>query len=60
MNIKLLTIEEVANFYKKPKSVIYNWLQNNVLPRELTVKTGRTVYFVESKLEKFILEGTVT
>ena len=53
--MELLTVAEVANlFHLKKRKTIDNWLYSGTLPRELTVKIGRNLFFVKSKLEEFI------
>lgn len=53
--MELLTIEEVmAMFHLKKRKTIDNWLYAGTLPRSLTVKIGRNVFFVKEKLENFI------
>lgn len=53
--MELLTIEEVmAMFHLKKRKTIDNWLYAGTLPRSLTVKIGRNVFFVKDKLDSFI------
>ncbi len=53
--MELLTIEEVmAMFHLKKRKTIDNWLYAGTLPRSLTVKIGRNVFFVKDKLDNFI------
>ncbi len=53
--MELLTIEEVmAMFHLKKRKTIDNWLYSGTLPRSLTLKIGRNVFFVKEKLENFI------
>lgn len=53
--MELLTIDEVATFlHLKNRKTIDNWLYSGVLPRGLTMKIGRRLFFVKSKLEEFI------
>lgn len=53
--MELLTIEEVAAMFSLSKrKTIDNWLYNGTLPRSLTVKIGRHVFFMKDKLEEFI------
>lgn len=53
--MELLTIEEVmAMFHLKKRKTIDNWLYAGTLPRSLTVKIGRNVFFVKDKLNNFI------
>lgn len=53
--MELLTIEEViAKFHLKKRKTIDNWLYAGTLPRSLTVKIGRNVFFVKDKLDNFI------
>lgn len=55
--MELLTIEEVAAIFKQQnRKTIDNWLYNGTLPRALTVKIGKHVFFVKPALEKFIQE----
>ena len=50
MELELLTFEDVAKIFHKNKKGIKNWLQNGILPRSITIKVGRNVYFVASKV----------
>ncbi len=53
--MELLTIEEVAAIFKLSKrKTIDNWLYTGVLPRSLTVKIGKHVFFMKDKLDEFI------
>lgn len=53
--MELLTIEDVAALFRVSKrKTIDNWLYTGVLPRTLTVKVGRHVFFMKDKLEEFI------
>lgn len=52
--MELLTIEEMAGIFKAKRKTIDNWLYSGTLPRTLTVKIGRNVYFVKSKVDEFI------
>lgn len=53
--MELLTIEEVtAMFHLKKRKTIDNWLYSGTLPRNLTVRIGRNVFFMKDKLEAFI------
>lgn len=53
--MELLTIEEVmAMFHLKKRKTIDNWLYAGTLPRSLTIKIGRNVFFVKDKLDNFI------
>lgn len=53
--MELLTIEEVAAmFHLKKRKTIDNWLYSGTLPRNLTVRIGRNVFFMKDKLEAFI------
>lgn len=55
--MELMSIVAVANFFGKTRQAIDNWLNSGVLPRErLTIKIGRSVFFIKSELEKFLLE----
>ena len=54
MEIDLLTFEETAAIFHKSKKGITNWLYQGILPRSLTVKLGRQVFFSKSKLHEFI------
>lgn len=55
--MELLTIEEVAAIFRVPKrKTIDNWLYTGVLPRALTVKIGKHVFFVKDALNKFLKE----
>lgn len=55
--MELMTKEEVAQFFKqKDKRVIDNWIYQGVLPKTLTIKIGRKVFFVKHKLEEFITQ----
>lgn len=54
--MELLTIEEVvAMFHLKKRKTIDNWLYSGTLPRNLTVKIGRNLFFLKDKLEAFIV-----
>ena len=50
----LLQLKDVAEIFHKDIKGIRNWLQNGVLPRNVTVKIGRNVYFHRDKLNAFI------
>lgn len=53
--MELMTIEDVAKFFSvKGRSTIDNWLYDGVLPRGLTVRVGRRVFFIKEKLDEFI------
>lgn len=53
--MELLTVEEVATMlHLKNRKTIDNWLYTGTLPRELTLKIGRKLFFVKEKLEEFI------
>lgn len=53
--MELLTIKEVmAMFHINNRRTIDNWLYVGTLPRNLTVKIGRNLFFVKDKLEDFI------
>lgn len=55
--MELLTVQEVmAIFHLKDSRTIYNWLYYGSLPRETTVKVGRNLFFIKSKLEEFLLK----
>ena len=54
MDLELLTFDDVAKIFHKDRKGIKNWLQNGVLPRSLTVKIGRQVFFVAKRLNDFI------
>ncbi len=57
-NNKYLSIQDVADmFHLKSKKTVDNWLYSGTLPRSLTVKLGRHVFFIRAKLEEF-LENT--
>lgn len=54
-NKKYLSIQDVADMFNlKNKKTVDNWLYTGTLPRNLTVKLGRHVFFVRAKLEEFI------
>ena len=56
--MELLSIEETAKqFPGKKKKTIDNWLYQGVLPRNLTIKLGRNVFFIREELEKFLYEN---
>jgi len=59
--MELMTIEEVAAFFKTTRNTIDIWLNRGTLPREkVTRKIGKKrVYFIKEKLEEFILTGKV-
>lgn len=53
--MELLTIKEVmAMFHLTKRKTIDNWLYSGTLPRSLTVRIGRHVFFIKDKLEEFI------
>lgn len=53
--MELLTVEEVtALLHLKNRKTIDNWLYSGILPRELTLKIGRKLFFVKSKLDEFL------
>ncbi len=53
--MELLTIKEVmAMFHLTKRKTIDNWLYSGTLPRNLTVRIGRHVFFIKDKLEEFI------
>ena len=52
--MELLTTQNVADMFHKPKKTIDNWLYSGTLPRNLTVKMGRHVFFLKDKLDDFI------
>lgn len=53
--MELLTIKEVmAMFHLTKRKTIDNWLYSGTLPRSLTVRIGRHVFFMKDKLEEFI------
>lgn len=53
--MELLTINDVmAMFHLSKRKTIDNWLYSGTLPRSLTVKIGRHVFFLKDKLEDFI------
>lgn len=53
--MELLTIKEVmAMFHLSKRKTIDNWLYSGTLPRSLTVRIGRHVFFIKDKLEEFI------
>lgn len=53
--MELLTINDVmAMFHLSKRKTIDNWLYSGTLPRNLTVKIGRHVFFLKDKLEDFI------
>lgn len=55
--MELMTIEEVAAFFKITRNTVDIWLSRGTLPREkITRKIGRRVFFIKSELEKFILD----
>lgn len=50
--MELLTVEEVATMlHLKNRKSVDNWLYSGVLPRELTMKIGRKLFFVKAKLD---------
>ena len=59
--MELMTIEDVATFFKTSRNTIDIWLNRGTLPRDkVTRKIGKKrVYFIKSKLEEFILTGKV-
>lgn len=53
--MELLTINDVmAMFHLKKRKTVDNWLYSGTLPRSLTVRVGRNVFFMKDKLEEFI------
>lgn len=61
MDFELLTIEDVTKiFHLTNRKTIDNWLYSGTLPRDLTVKIGRKVFFVKSKLEEFVKNKSLT
>ena len=53
--MELLSIENVMTiFHLKNRKTIDNWLYSGTLPRSLTVKIGRNVFFLKDKLEEFL------
>lgn len=53
--MELLTIKEVMDmFHLTKRKTIDNWLYSGTLPRSLTVRIGRHVFFIKDKLEDFI------
>lgn len=53
--MELLTIDDVLQmFHLKKRKTIDNWLYTGTLPRSLTVKVGRNVFFLKDKLEEYI------
>ena len=53
--MELLTIKEVmAMFHLSKRKTIDNWLYSGTLPRSLTVRIGRHVFFIKDKLEELI------
>ena len=53
--MELMTIDDVANFFSvKGRATIDNWLYGGILPKSLTIKVGRRVFFVKEKLEEFL------
>lgn len=53
--MELMSYEDVMKFFDfKTRHTIDNWLFTGVLPRTLTVKIGRRIYFLKDKLEEFI------
>ena len=53
--MELLTIKEVMGmFHLTKRKTIDNWLYSGTLPRSLTVRIGRHVFFIKDKLEDFL------
>lgn len=53
--MELMNYEDVMKFFHfETRSTIDNWLFTGVLPRSVTVKVGKRVYFLKEKLEEFI------
>ena len=53
--MELLTIKDVMEmFHLSKRKTIDNWLYSGTLPRSLTVRIGRHVFFLKDKLEEFI------
>lgn len=53
--MELLTIKEVMKmFHLTKRKTIDNWLYSGTLPRSLTVRIGRHVFFIKDKLEDFL------
>lgn len=53
--MELLTIKEVMDmFHLTKQKTIDNWLYSGTLPRSLTVRIGRHVFFIKDKLEDFL------
>jgi predicted DNA-binding transcriptional regulator AlpA len=53
--MELLTIKEVMDmFHLTKRKTIDNWLYSGTLPRSLTVRIGRHVFFIKDKLEDFL------
>ena len=65
--MELLNWEETADYFKVPADKtrrqrilkIKNWLKNNVLPRNLTVKIGNDIFFDKHELDNFVLSKKV-
>lgn len=50
--MELLSIEQVAKIFPgKKRKTIDNWLYSGELPRGLTIKIGRNVFFIKEKLD---------
>ncbi len=64
--MQLMTKLETAEFLRfkgtdKQKTLkINNWLEIGILPRSTTTKLGRSVLFIQEKLEEFLLSKGVT
>lgn len=53
--MEFLTIKEVMDmFHLTKRKTIDNWLYSGTLPRSLTVRIGRHVFFIKDKLEDFL------
>ena len=55
--MELLTIQQVMEiFHLTNRKTIDNWLYSGTLPRNLTIKMGRNLFFVKAKLYEYLEE----
>ncbi len=53
--MEFMTVEDVATaLHLKNSKTIYNWLYSGSLPRSITVKIGKNLFFIKEKFEDFI------
>ena len=53
--MEFMTVEDVTTaLHLKNSKTIYNWLYSGSLPRSITVKIGKNLFFIKEKFEDFI------